>query len=263
MSVNMMDDRYDWQVPDGFDAFSYARFFVDHALLPDAGVIAENREWLGPNLEYDWFRPSIEIQIAGLCLLTGPLGKETFAVALACSAIDHLVSGWNAMLMSFPRVAYTLCRNVVESAIFAVADTHCRAKFREAWETDRATGGKALRMLEKCQLPNRLMGELQRSWKFVVSYGHVSPIPTAMASGVGPKVPGTSITAHVLGGPQNGKLPDGLLFHLGGALAMIAETSMHAFACTFRERMAKHRDWLAKYQEHRHRIEERLASGQG
>ncbi|MCX7001605.1 MAG: hypothetical protein NT106_15135 [Candidatus Sumerlaeota bacterium] len=256
-----MEDRYEWEVPEGFDAFSYARFYVDKVLLPDIGVIAENREWLGPNLEFDWFRPSLEIQIAGLCLMAGRMGKENFAVALTCSAIDLLIIGWNTTLVSFPRVAYTLCRNVVESAIFSVADAHCRAEFRKIWQDDKATGGKVLHMLSKRQLPEALLEELQRCWKFVVSYGHVSPIPTTMSAGAGTQVPGTSIIAHVLGGPQNGKLPEGLLFHLGGMLAMIAEANLSTFAFTFGERLSENSDWSAKYSEHRRRIEERLLKG--
>lgn len=256
-----MEGRYEWEVPKGFDAFSYARFYLDKVLLPDMGVIAENREWLGPNLEFDWFRPSLEIQVAGLCLMAGRLGRENFAVALACSAIDHLIVGWNMILVSFPRVAYTLCRNVVESAIFQVADTHCHAKFQKIWRGDRATGGKVLRMLSEQQLPAALLDDLQRCWGFVVSYGHVSPIPITMSAGAGPQVPGTSIMAQVLGGPQNGKLPEGLLFHLGGALAMIAEASLSAFAFTFSERLSENPDWGTRYDEHRRRIEERTSRG--
>ncbi len=252
-----MNDRYDWEVPEGFDAFSYARFYVEKVLLPDVGVIAENRKWLGPNLEFDWFRPSLEIQIAGLCLMTGRLGEENFAVALACSAIDHLIVGWNATLVSFPRVAYTLCRHVIESAIFQVADAHCPTEFRKVWRGDKATGGRVLQLLSKSRLPQGLWEELQRCWKFAVSYGHVSPIPTTMSAGAGPPVPGTSIIAHVLGGPHNGKLPDGLLFHLGGAQAMIAEASLSAFAFTFSERLSENLGWREKYGEHRRRIEER------
>jgi hypothetical protein len=145
---------------------------------------------------------------------------------------------------------------------FQVADAHRRAEFRKIWQADKATGGKVLSMLSKRQLPQNLLEELQRCWKFVVSYGHVSPIPTMMSAGAGPQVPGTSIIAHVLGGPQNGKLPEGLLFHLGGALAMIAEASLSAFAFTFRERLSENPEWSAKYSEHRRRIEERLSKGQ-
>lgn len=256
-----MENRYKWKLPEGFDAFSYAQRYVDSILLPNIGVIAENREWLGPNLEFEWFRPSLEIQIAGLCLMTGPLGKENFGLSLACSAIDHLIIGWNATLVSFPRVGYTLSRNVVESSIFQVADAHCRAEFRKIWRDDKATGGKVLRLLSKQKLHAVLLMELQQSWKFVVSYGHVSPIPTAMSAGVGPRVPGTNIIANVLGGPSNGRLPEGLLFHLGGALVMIAEASLSAFAFTFRERLSEDLNWSAKHLEHRRRIEDRKSKG--
>lgn len=129
---------------------------MDRMLLPDAGVIAENREWLRPNLESDWFRPSLELQVAGLSLMTGRLGAETFAVGFACSAIDHVIAGWNAMLLSFPRVAYTLCRNVVEASVFEVAEGACRLEFRESWQSNRATGGKILRMLDRTQIPGDL-----------------------------------------------------------------------------------------------------------
>ena len=256
-----MNDRYDWEVPEGFDAFGYASFYVEKVLLPDVGVIAENRQWLGPNLEFDWFRPSLEIQIAGLCLMAGRLGKENFAVALACSAIDHLIVGWNATLVSFPRVAYTLCRHVIESAIFQVAHYHCPAEFRKLWQGDKATGGKALQLLSKDGVPKGLWEELQKCWKFAVSYGHVSPIPTTMSADAGPRVPGNSITANVLGGPHNGKLPEGLLFHLGGAQVMIAEASLRAFAFTFSERLSCHPEWNAKYCEQMGRIAACLSKG--
>ncbi|MFY9622686.1 MAG: hypothetical protein WAQ99_22920 [Pyrinomonadaceae bacterium] len=256
-----MEDRYQWELPEGFDAFSYACRYVESILLPDIGVIAENREWLGPNLERNWFRPALEPQIAGLCLMTGRLGKENFSLALACSAIDHLVVGWNSTLLSFPRVGYTLCRNVAESAIFQVADTHCRADFYKVWNTDKATGGKVLRLLSRRSLPTTLYLELQRCWQFVVSYGHVSHIPTAMSAGAGPTAPDTKIVANVMGGPLNGKLPEGLLFHLGGALTMVAELNLSSMAFTFRERLSRAPDWELKYLEHSKRIAERVMRG--
>lgn len=256
-----MQDRYEWEIPEGFDAFTYAHFYVDTVLLPDTGVISENREWLGPNLEFNWFRPCVEIQIAGLCLMVGRLGRENFSIALACNAVDHLVVGWNMILVSFPRIAYSLCRNVVESAIFQVADVHCCTEFQRIWQKDDATGGKVLRMLSKQRLPSGLLDELQRCWKFVVSYGHVSPIPITMAAGAGPPVPGTSIKANVLGGPLNGKLPEGLLFHLGGAFAMSAEASLSAFAFTFNNRLSENPEWKRRYDEHRRLIENRYSRG--
>ena len=141
-----MGDDWLWN-SDGLDAFEYAHNFVGVALLPDFGVVEANRKYLWDAFERDWFRPALELQIAGVVLLAGPLGNRTLAGSFAVTAVDHLIVGWNAMLLSYTRVAYTLSRHVAEAAIFEVAAAHAPDRFASLWQNNRATGGSVLKPL--------------------------------------------------------------------------------------------------------------------
>lgn len=99
-----MTDDYWWRLPEDVDPFVYAANFVHTTLLPNAAVMAENRRPLWDTLEKPWFRPALELQVAGICLIAGPLGTRTLAGSLVCFVVDHLVMGWNSILVSHPRV---------------------------------------------------------------------------------------------------------------------------------------------------------------
>jgi hypothetical protein len=175
-----MTDDWLWQCPDGLDAFEYARNFVGVTLLPDFGVVEANRKYLWHAFERDWFRPAIELQVAGLVLLAGPLGDRTLAGSFAASAVDHLTVGWNAALLSYTRVAYTLSRHVAEAAVFEVASVYSPEKFAAVWQNDKATGGSILKLIAD-DIPKELYATLRTAWRFVVGFGHVSTVQVAFS----------------------------------------------------------------------------------
>lgn len=137
-------DNYWRELPPNVDMFAYANNFVSTTLLPDVPVVKENRQVVWDSLEKPFFRPAVELLVAGLISGHGPLGKLTLAASFAASTIDHLIMGWNALMLSYLRVASTLSRHVAESAIFQAASVFSPATFAASWENDRATGGQVL-----------------------------------------------------------------------------------------------------------------------
>ncbi|MBE0569504.1 MAG: hypothetical protein IH576_02565 [Deltaproteobacteria bacterium] len=115
--------------------------------------------------------------------------------------------------------------------------------------------------LIKGRVDPALDASLQESWNFVVSFGHVSSIPEMLSKLATPVVPGTTIQSASFCGPHVGQLPDGLLLHLGGTFAMVAETALQAFLFTFSESLAAGPVWVERYQDHSARIAQRLAEG--
>ncbi len=53
-----------------------------------------------------------------------------------------------------------------------------------------------------------------------------------------------------------------MLFHLGGALTMIAEANLLAFAFMFHKRLSEFPDWGEAYSKHRQCISERLSKNE-
>ena len=252
-----MTDDWLWQCPDDLDAFDYARDFVRQMLLPDFGTVEANRKYLWTAFERDWFRPALELQVAGLTLLAGPLGNQTLAASFAASAIDHSLVGWNAALLSFPRVAYTLSRHVAEAAIFQIASVYVPETFAPLWNDNKATGGSVLRLLVDT-IPNELHSTLATAWRFVVGFGHVSTVPVAFSKLGVPTPDGDSFRAVSFGGPHIGPLHDGVLYHLGGAYTLVAEAGTSAFASAFAERLAPYQRWREAYEDQQRKIHERM-----
>lgn len=254
-----MSGDYWWRLPEDVDAFVYAEDFVNSTLLPDILVMADNRQPLWDTLERPWFRPALELQVAGLCLLAGPLGNRTLAASFACFVVDHLVMGWNSILVSHPRVACTLSRHVVEASIFEVASVAAPSRFRKLWDTNQATGGKVVRLI-KSAVPSGIHTALDSAWRFVVSFGHVSSTPVELARLAGPMVDSTSIRAVTFSGPHMGRLPTPVILHLGGTFSMIAEASLEAFAYAFAEPLATHPEWGERCRQQQTRVAERMAT---
>jgi hypothetical protein len=217
--------------------FAYADHFVGTTLLHDVPVVNENRQAVSASLERPFFRPALELLVAGLISGSGPLGKHTLAAGFAVSALDHLIMGWNALMLSYLRVAATLSRHVAESAIFEAASVFSAKKFAARWEENRATGGQVLKEVRSA-LPRDLAEDLQSSWKLVVSFGHVNPGVTWLS-----KLPGSVVgdpTRHAVtfDGPHNGPLPQHALVHVAMIFTALAETALRTFAASFNERLS-------------------------
>ena len=249
-----MNDDYWWSLPHDVDPFKYAEGFVGISLLPDVGVIADNRKSpVVTELEKQWFRPAIQLQVAGMCLMAAPGRDATLAGTFTCYIVDHLLMAWNSLLVSHTRVAYTLARHVIEAAIFSVASVTAPREFGRLWHGNHATGGKALKLVQH-RVPNALFAMLQESWRFAVSFGHVSPIPSYFAKIVGAIPASPRTPAVTFAGPHNGPLHEGVLFHLGGTLTMLAETSLYAFQHSFARHLEELTPFVTAYSEHTSRI---------
>jgi hypothetical protein len=256
---NPMSVDYWCNLPRDIDPLRYAKDFVDYVLWPNSGIIATNRQVLWPRFEEPWFRPALELEVAGICCLAGPLGERDVAGSLPFFIVDHLIMGWNSILVSHPRVAYTLSRHVIKASIFAVATRVAFAEFRQLWDTNQATGGKILKLIRPL-IPSQLASELDTAWRYVVSFGHVSAIPSTLAIVDGPFVEGSSIQGYSFGGPHMGALPNDALMHLGGTFTMIAESSLSAFSFTFSEALRRHEGWGSAHAAHSALIAHRIAN---
>jgi hypothetical protein len=98
---------------------------------------------------------------------------------------------------------------------------------------------------------------LEESWRFSVSFGHVSPIPahiSKLARAIPPEPHAHGVT---FCGPHNDPLTKDVLFHLGGTFTMMAETSLYAFHHVFGQRLATSSEFMTVYSAHEARIAER------
>ena len=224
--------------------FAYASNFVGTTLLPDVPVVKENRQVVWASLEKPYFRPAVELLVAGLISGRGHLGKHTLAAHFVASTVDHLIMGWNALMLSYLRVASTLSRHVAESAIFQVASVFSPALFTAIWESDRATGGQVLKET-RSGLPPDLAKDLQASWKLVVSFGHVNPGAVWLSKLHGSVVDDPTRHAVPFDGPHNGPLQEHAIAHMAMIFTALAESALRTFATSFNERLSP--EWLSAF----------------
>lgn len=229
-------ERYWKELPSDVDMFDYANDFVATTLLHDVPVINENREVVWSSLEEPYFRPALELLVAGLISGQGPLGSRTLATHFAASIVDHLVMGWNALMLSYLRVASTLSRHVAEAAIFQAASVFTPDKFSATWEDGHAMGGWVLREAAPAFSAD-LREDLQASWKLVVSFGHVNPGTVWLSKLHGNVVGEPTRHAVTFDGPHNGPLRKDALVHMAMIFTALAESALRTFAVSFSERL--------------------------
>ena len=232
------------ELPSDVDVFAYANDFVGTTLLPDVPVIKENRQTVWLSLEKPFFRPAVELLVAGLICGRGPLGKHTLAASFAASTVDHLIMGWNALMLSYLRVASTRSRHVAESAIFQAASVFSPADFNASWEKDRATGGQMLKQVRSA-LPLELAEDLDSSWKLVVSFGHVNPGAVWLSKLPGGVVGDPTRHAVTFDGPHNGPLQKHVLVHMAMIFTALAESALRSFAASFEKRVSP--EWWSAF----------------
>ena len=123
------------------------------------------------------FRPSMELQIAGLSLIAEQDLSEPrhHIVALACHAVDLQLWGWFAAVNCHPRIAFTLSRSALEACIFGIAATQDYDGFRVVWQSRNGTGGNALKKIKNVSADTRWF--LENAWKVLAGMGHASSGP--------------------------------------------------------------------------------------
>lgn len=239
------------ELPKDIGSFDYAAHFVDFSLMSTSGAVTENLDQLSAPLDRPYFRPALELLVAGLVSGAGPLGKHTSAANFAVSIVDHLVMGWSALLRSHLRVSCTLSRHVAEAAIFEAASMANPEKFEKLWEAGKATGGQVLKQVRSA-MPPELADKLAQAWKLAVSFGHVNQGTVWLAKLPGGIVGAPKHHAVTFDGPHNGPLEPAALLHVGMIYVAVAETALHSFAYSFKERLPP--AWSEIYLEHASRI---------
>jgi hypothetical protein len=160
------------------EAFTHAAEIYDDWITKNtppesAGIVDE--------VERLVFRPSMELQIAGLSLLAEPDLSEPrhHIVAFACHAVDLQLWGWFAAVNCHPRVAFSLTRSALEACIFGIAATMDYDGFRVIWESRNGTGGNVLKQIKSLSPDTRWL--LENAWKLLAAMGHASSGPVLSA----------------------------------------------------------------------------------
>jgi len=127
------------------------------------------------------FRPSMELQIAGLSLLgdTDLSEPQHHVVAFACYAVDLQLWGWFAAVNCHPRIAFSLSRSALEACIFGIAATLDYDTFRGIWESHKGTGSYVLKRTKNISADTRWL--LENAWKLLAAMGHASSGPVLSA----------------------------------------------------------------------------------
>lgn len=181
------------------EAFAYAKRFFD-SLAGDFPRFHESRRIVG-DAETTIFRPAVELQVAGLCLLAGrPRNEIRLPISFAFFVVDHLALGWSAMMASQLRVAYSLCRSVVEASIFEVASVVDEPRFTDLWNQPAGTGGKVLNAISS-KIPKELSAVLRRGWNATRALGHASFMPVMSSAQVVQDHTGKKVGVMTFGGP--------------------------------------------------------------
>jgi hypothetical protein len=154
----------------------YSDWITTNTPPPSAGIVAER--------EAAVFRPALELQLAGLSMLSGTDMKApmNLIVSFSCFSVDHLLWGWFAAVNFHPRIAFSLSRSAVEAAIFSVAAATDYAQFKTIWNTRQGTGGAVLKVLKN--VPGDLRWLLNTAWQVMAKLGHASdgPVLSSMTS---------------------------------------------------------------------------------
>lgn len=220
------------------EAFAYAKRFFD-SLAGDFPRFHESRRSIG-DAETTIFRPAVELEVAGLCLLAGkPRTEILLPVSFAFFIVDHLAVGWSAMMASQFRVAYSLCRSTVEASIFEVAAAFDRSRFIDVWNQPAGTGGKVLDSLST-KIPDELCAVLRRAWESTRALGHASFMPVMSSAQTVEDHTGKHIGVVSFGGPYIEPLNECALSELAivygtaalaGLAAMASSLISHARPC--------------------------------
>lgn len=156
------------------EAFTHAAEIYDDWITkntpPESAAIVNESERLV-------FRPSMELQIAGLSLIADQDLSEPrhHIVALACHAVDLQLWGWFAAVNCHPRIAFSLSRSALEACIFGIAATQDYDGFKVVWESRNGTGGNVLRRIKNVSADTRWL--LENAWKLLAGMGHASSGP--------------------------------------------------------------------------------------
>lgn len=241
------------------EPFAYAAAYVGNALFRGTEVVVSNSKVVSEVYE-SAFRPALELQVAGLRLMQGlrSIG-DGLAGAFAFSVIDHLVMGWNCMLVSYARVACTAVRMATESAIFGVAARRLGDAFRVQWEGGHVTGGKVLRSLDG-KIPPLLKLQLQGAWDYTVRFGHPSRPPTVAAMRM-IQHDDRELGVVTFGGPWTGPLEPSLTLQIGSMYGVVAQVTTGAFANAFEDELQGHVEWLTAYDRFHGPLAERWRIG--
>lgn len=203
------------------------------------------------------FRPALELQLAGLCLLgdTDMDSPTNQVAAFFCFTVDHLLWGWFAAVNCHPRIAFSLVRSALEASIFAIAAKTDYARFKSIWNSRDGTGGKVLNRLKG--IPDDLRWLLHSAWQLMVKLGHASdgPVLSAMTTFAEGEERKAGITfAGQFAGPLDGRQ----LIGCADAFCIAAIASVEAMAICLAPLFKTSVEWLRRFGEFQRKMDTRV-----
>lgn len=229
------------------EAFAHAKRFYEESAVGGLPRHIESRSYVA-GVEEKIFRPAMELQVAGLCLLAGKARNEIHIPAsFAFFVVDHLAMGWVAMLVSQFRVAYTLSRATVEASIFETASVANPSEFEQLWGTERGTGGAVLQTLSSV-IPERQRNMFDLAWKFTRAFGHPSFAPVLSSAQLVKDFGGQKVSIMTFGGPYIEPLNLEALNHLSFVYGLGAMAGLEAMQLSLSTHFDQSSYWKDKYE---------------
>lgn len=244
-----------FQVPEEspLEPFAYADAYLRASIFHGISIVDDNALAV-QHMYDDGFKPALSLQLAGLQHIRGQ--RRGWNGPFAFAVVDHLVMGWNCLLLSHMRVASSLIRMITEAVIFETAATVIEPEFCALWRQKRATGGGVLKLLSG-KVPPILEHQLRSAWASTREFGHAGYTPTALATPWIVK-DGNTIGLLTFGGPSLGVLPQAVLRQLGAMFTVLAEIAALALGYAFADGLEGFQEWQALYRQHVAKLEKRL-----
>jgi hypothetical protein len=244
-----------FQVPEEspLEPFAYADAYLRASIFSDLPVIDDNASCIQYMYD-DGFKPALILQLAGLQHIRGQ--RRGWNGPFAFAVVDHLIMGWNCVLLSHMRVACSLIRMITEAIIFEIAATVAEPEFYSLWKQQRATGGGILKLLSG-KVPPILEHQLRSAWASTREFGHAGYTPTALTTPLIDR-DGNTLGLLTFGGPSLGVLPRPVALRLGAMFTILSEIAALAFGYAFADGLEEFKEWQALYREHMEKLEKRL-----
>ncbi len=206
--------------------------------LPSAEIVSD--------LETKVFRPSVELQLAGLSMLGDRDMKAptNLVLSFACFSVDHLLWGWFAAVNCHPRIAFSLSRSALEASIFAIGATAEYSEFKRIWDRGDGTGSAVLR--EQKTFPEKLRSFLWSVWRVMAGLGHAShgPVLSAMTTFCEGEELKTGIT---FAGQFGGSLDALQLHNCVNAFCLAATAGVEAMNIGLKPLLPSCEEWSRRY----------------
>ena len=237
------------------EAFAFSKKYYENNLpVKSSNPLYKESLDLINKLQNEILRPSIELQVMGLCLLSHEERNRIWLpVSFAYFIIDHIIIGVFSYLISYFRVSYTLSRNIIEASIFEYGSEKATSKFEKLWN-NKATGYQILREFKKSNLiDSEMVNIFDKAWKGLVSLGHASHIPVLfstqlLSSG------NNKFKIITMGGTNICGLNKNAIKYLSIIYLLVSEIALETMSLSVKKYFSKKNMWSNLLQEHREKV---------